>query len=77
MNTAKLFKNGESQAVSLPKEYRFKGSEVFITKHSNVVMLIPKSKNTWDIMKAAVDEFSEDVFAEGRDQPEEQVRPSL
>ncbi len=77
MNTAKLFKNGESQAVRLPKEYRFKGSEVFITKHSNVVMLIPKSKNTWDIMKAAVDEFSEDVFAEGRDQPEEQVRPSL
>jgi len=77
MNTAKLFKNGESQAVRLPKEYRFNGSEVFITKHSNVVMLIPKSKNTWDIMKAAVDEFSEDIFAEGRGQPAEQVRPGL
>ncbi|AFM12107.1 type II toxin-antitoxin system antitoxin VapB [Turneriella parva] len=77
MNTAKLFKNGESQAVRLPKEYRFKGSEVYITKHSNVVMLIPKSKNTWDIMKEAVGEFSEDIFAEGRQQPEEQVRSGL
>lgn len=77
MNTAKLFKNGESQAVRLPKEYRFKGSEVFITKHSNIVMLIPKSKNAWDIMKDSLSEFSEDVFADGRQQPQEQERPGF
>jgi antitoxin VapB len=77
MNTAKIFKNGESQAVRLPKEYRFKGKEVYITKHSNIVMLIPKSMDSWDIMKNAVPEFSEDIFEEGRSQPQNQDRPGL
>lgn len=77
MNIAKLFKNGESQAVRLPKEYRFKGKEVYITKHSNIVMLIPKSKDAWDIMKNAVTEFSDDLFEGGRNQPENQDRPNL
>ena len=77
MNTAKLFKNGESQAVRLPKEYRFKGKEVYITKHSNIVMLIPKSKDGWDLMKAAINEFSDDFFEEGRQQPKDQDRASF
>lgn len=77
MNTAKLFKNGESQAVRLPKEYRFKGSEVFITKHSNIVMLIPKSKNPWDIMKDAVAAFSDDAVSEDRQQIPDQPRPRI
>jgi len=77
MNTAKLFKNGESQAVRLPKEYRFNGSEVFITKHSNIVMLIPKSKNPWDIMKEAVGAFSDDAVIDDRQQLPDQPRPSI
>lgn len=77
MNTAKLFKNGESQAVRLPKEYRFKGKEVYITKHSNIVMLIPKSRDRWNIMKEALGEFTEDIFADGRRQPINQVREDL
>ncbi|HRP68904.1 MAG TPA: type II toxin-antitoxin system VapB family antitoxin [Turneriella sp.] len=77
MNTAKLFKNGESQAVRLPKEYRFKGKEVYITKHSNIVMLIPKSKDGWDLMKSAVSKFSNDIFEGGRQQPKDQDRASL
>jgi len=42
MQTAKLFSNGQSQAVRLPKEYRFSGDEVGIMKVGEVVMLYPK-----------------------------------
>ena len=37
METAKLFKNGESQAVRLPKEFRFRGKEVYIKRQGNTV----------------------------------------
>ena len=47
MKTAKLFKNGQSQAVRLPKEFRFEGEHVFIKKEGNRVILIPEKK-TWD-----------------------------
>ena len=42
MTTAKLFENGRSQAVRLPKEYRFNGDEVIINKVGNIVLLMPK-----------------------------------
>lgn len=44
MQTAKLFMNGKSQAVRLPKEFRFEGEEVFIKKQGNSVVLTPKGK---------------------------------
>ena len=44
MKTAKLFANGQSQAVRLPKEYRFSGDEVGIMKVGEVVMLYPKGR---------------------------------
>lgn len=47
MKTAKIFKNGQSQAVRLPKEFRFEDDHVSIKKSGNVVMLIP-AKNSWD-----------------------------
>ena len=40
-STAKLFKSGRSQAVRLPKEFRFKGKEVRIRRHGNGVLLEP------------------------------------
>jgi antitoxin VapB len=46
--TAKLFKNGRSQAVRLPKDFRFPGDEVYIEKRGNVVVLRPKGKVDWD-----------------------------
>ena len=46
MLTAKLFENGRSQAVRLPKECRFDGDEVMINKVGDVVFLIPKD-NEW------------------------------
>jgi antitoxin VapB len=45
--TAKLFKNGRSQAVRIPKEFRFKGSEVKIRKEGNKVILEPLESSDW------------------------------
>ena len=62
--TAKLFKNGQSQAVRLPKEFRFENStEVFIKKIDGVVILIPKSNKTiWDSMFDNLNNFSDDFM---------------
>ena len=69
---AKLFKNGQSQAVRLPKEFRFENQEeVFIKKVEDGVMLLPKNdKDVWDHMFDKLDEFSEDFMNE-RVQPEQ------
>jgi len=63
--TAKLFQNGQSQAVRLPKEFRFENlKEVFIKKINGMVVLIPKSdKTVWDTMFKNLDEFSDDFMA--------------
>jgi len=44
---AKLFVSGRSQAVRLPKEFRFKGSEVYIKKEKGKVILSEKPQKTW------------------------------
>ena len=68
MKTAKVFKNGQSQAVRLPKEFRFEDSEVFIKKTGNIVQLIPRS-DSWNSLFASLKKFSPD-FLEEREQPE-------
>lgn len=60
MDTAKIFENGKSQAVRLPKKYRFDSDEVFIKKIDDIVVLIPKDK-VWQIFSSSLDKFSEDV----------------
>jgi antitoxin VapB len=72
MKTAKLFQNGQSQAVRLPKEFRFKDDHVFVKKSDNIVILIP-AKNSWDSLIKSLDKFSDDFMAE-RSQPEVQKR---
>jgi len=67
MNKAKLFKNGKSQAVRLPKEFRFQGSEVYIKRIGRNVMLIPKD-NPWESLISSLDDFSNDYMAD-RKQP--------
>jgi antitoxin VapB len=47
MAVAKLFKNGRSQAVRLPKEFRFQGNEVNIRRSGKRVILEPKKRRTW------------------------------
>lgn len=44
MHTAKLFWNGQSQAVQLPKEFRFSGTQVFIKRVGNAVVLFPEDE---------------------------------
>jgi len=72
MATAKLFQNGQSQAVRLPKEFRFENlKEVFIKKVNGMVVLIPKSdKTVWDTMFHNLDNFSDD-FMETRTEPQQ------
>ena len=76
MMTAKLFENGRSQAVRLPKECRFSGNEVAVNKIGDVVILIPK-ENKWAGFLASLDMFSDDFMSEGRQQPEFQNREAL
>ena len=56
---AKIFQNGRSQAVRLPKEFRFKGSEVKISKKGNKVILEPLERSKWP--KGFWNLFTEDV----------------
>ena len=72
MQTAKLFQNGRSQAVRLPKEFRFEEPEVFIAKVDNVVMLIPHSE-PWTGLMGSLDRFSDDFMNE-RSLPDLQER---
>lgn len=75
METAKLFKNGGSQAVRLPKEFRFEGSRVFIKKVGDAVVLLPHP-DSWQILFDSLDQFTDD-FMTTREQPESQDRESL
>jgi len=69
MKTAKLFKNGDSQAVRLPKEFRFAGDEVHIKRVGSAVVLLPKGKS-WDTLIDCLEKFPAD-FMSDRDQPTE------
>ncbi|MGR6982195.1 antitoxin [Testudinibacter sp. P27/CKL/0425] len=59
METAKIFTSGRSQAVRLPKKYRFDSTEVAIKQFANGVLLLPID-NPWQIMQEAVHEFETD-----------------
>lgn len=72
METAKIFKNGNSQAVRLPREYAFEGSEVLIRRVGRAVVLLPKD-DPWADFWASLDLFPAD-FIEVREQPELQER---
>ena len=75
MMTAKVFENGRSQAVRLPKECRFNTDEVAVNRIGDIVLLMPKT-DKWSSFMQAIDMFSEDFMEdermEGREQ--EQVK---
>ena len=75
MNTAKLFKNGNSQAVRLPKEFQLPGEEVFIKKVGPNVVLSPKD-DPWASLVQSLDMFFGD-FMEARCQPDLEERESF
>lgn len=76
MKTAKLFENGRSQAVRLPKECRFSGEEVIVNKIGELVTLMPEG-NQWEGFVRSLNLFSDDFMDSGREQPELQERDSL
>ena len=69
---AKVFMNGQSQAIRLPKEYRFDSNTVYINKIGNSVVIMPVD-DPWRNMVEACGEFTDD-FMESRDQPDPQDR---
>jgi antitoxin VapB len=75
MKTARLFINGRSQAVRLPKDCRFSGSDVYVKKLQGMVMLIPKD-NPWASLVNSLEQFTDD-FMITREQPEQQSRENL
>lgn len=64
METAKVFMSGGSQAVRLPKAYRFAGSEVGINRVGSVVVLVPK-ESRWQGMMESLDMFTDDFMDGG------------
>lgn len=67
METAKLFRNGRSQAVRLPKEFRFEGEKVYVRRMGNAVVLLPY-QDSWRGLYESLEWFSED-FMDSREQP--------
>jgi antitoxin VapB len=57
MKTAKVFTQGNSQAVRLPKEFRVDDDELFIKKSGDGIVLAPKGKARWKNLKAAMSMF--------------------
>ena len=70
--TAKVFKNGRSQAIRLPKECRVDSEEVYIEKIGQSLIIVPKNKSKWDIMRKALESL--EGFDFDRNQPEVQQR---
>ncbi|MCC2666829.1 MAG: antitoxin [Gammaproteobacteria bacterium] len=75
MKTAKLFRNGQSQAVRLPKQFRFDGVKVFIKKMGKATVLFP-TEDPWAPLLNSLDKFSRD-FMKTRNQPEQQTRQDI
>lgn len=75
MQTAKIFTNGRSQAIRLPKDCQLPGSDVYVRKFEGVVMLVPK-KSPWASLIKSLDLFSDDFMRE-RNQPKKQKRMSF
>lgn len=65
MDTAKLFKNGKSQAVRLPRDFKFQGKEVYIKRIGENVVLIPKD-NPWESLINSLGKFSTDFMSRRR-----------
>ena len=73
MTVAKLFKNGRSQAVRLPRDFRFSGHEVRIRHFGRGVLLEPVTISA-DEWFAALDRYDAPFMPEGRNQPSAQKR---
>ena len=75
MKIAHVYQDGQYQTIRLPKEFRFKGENVYIKKVGNIVVLIP-NENPWQSLFESLDQFTDD-YMEEREQPPEQKREDI
>lgn len=76
MDTAKVFWSGRSQAVRLPKAFRFKSKAVRVRRHGKAVILEPLAED-WRWLDSLVDELDADFVRAAAEQPSAQNRPEL
>ena len=76
METAKVFENGRSQAVRLPKKFRFNVDEVVVQQLGEAILLVPKEA-LWQTFLDGLEGFTSDIFESGRDQGGRQERETL
>lgn len=76
MDTAKVFENGRSQAVRLPKKFRFDVDEVVVQQLGDAVLLAPRD-SVWKIFMDVLEGFTGDIFEDGRDQGIQNERDTL
>lgn len=76
MDSAKLFSSGRSQAVRLPKQYRFEGDSVLIKRVGRAVVLLPRS-STWSTLQDALEMFEAGVRLERQQPPRAERRRAL
>jgi len=76
MEVAKIFSNGGSQAVRLPKNCRFDQDEVLVNRIGSVVILMPKN-DPWAPMMQSLDMFTEDFLVDGIEDLPVQERAQL
>jgi antitoxin VapB len=76
MSTARVFWSGRSQAVRLPKEFRFEGDRVKITREGRRVVLEPV-EDQWAWLDDVVGELDKDFLDAINEEVPQQERPAL
>ena len=76
MERAKIFWSGQSQAVRLPKDFRFQGDEVRIRRHGSAVILEPVAED-WAWLDSIASKLDEDFAQAVHKHTEEPERPAL
>ena len=76
MNKAKIFTNGRSQAVRLPKEYRFDTKEVMINKIGDTLVLYPKTSG-WNALLNSAGKFTDDFMKDRKQSKKANKRKTL
>jgi antitoxin VapB len=75
MNIAKISTDGTHQIVILPEDFKMAGTEVYIKKIGNAIVLIAKD-NPWQSLFESLEQFSDD-FMTTRNQPPLDVREAF
>ena len=76
MEMAKIFENGRSQAVRLPKKFRFNVDEVVAQQLGDAVLLVPREA-LWETFLDGLNSFTSDIFENGREQGSQEERETL